>query len=100
MSAGRVLGYGDLIEKVANDTGVPKAHVRKVIDSMGEAILDHLKAAPENRARVGNLCTLYSRMTTRRMVNNPQSPGEQIVSEPHLVMRVAVGTKTKEILES
>lgn len=93
-----VLGYVDLIDRVAKETGLSKANVRKVIESMMAISLKHIREHVGGRVRFGRVMTLYSMMTSRRTVNNPQDPGNRVVSEPHLVMRVAPGTRAKSYL--
>jgi len=93
-----VLGYVDLINRIGNETGLPKAQIRKVIESMLAISLKHVRDFEGGRVRFSRVLTLYSMMTKRRTVNNPQDPGNRVVSEPHLVLRVSPGVKAREFL--
>lgn len=94
----QVLGYGDLVKAIADETGIARAQVEKVLLAAQKNVISHIAAKEGNRVRFGRLCTFYSKMTKERLVNNPQAPGEQVTSPAHMVGRVQMGKVAMEVL--
>lgn len=97
-STKEIYAYTDLINDIAAETSVPKSHVRKVLETAQERVANFCRSHQDGRVRFGRLGVFNSRMTKDRMVNNPQSPGNQIPSYAHLVLRFDPGTSTKAFM--
>lgn len=93
-----VYPYTQLIADVSAATGVKKAHVRRVLEDFQLRTATYVKENVDGRVHLGRLCTFYSRLTSDRLVNNPQKPGERIESKAHLVLRIDAGSRAKEFL--
>lgn len=93
-----VLGYGEVVHSIAETTGLPKAHVRRVLDHYTFVVINHTTANVGNRVRLGRLGTFFSRKTKERQVNNPQAPGTFVTSPSHVQLRFNPGTNAKDAM--
>ena len=79
-----------IIEKVAETTGVTKAEVKRVLDAAEEVVMAGL--AEEGKVSIGTLGNLKASYRRERIARNPQKPDETI----KIPEKVAVGFKASK----
>jgi len=91
------MNKNDLVEKLADRTGLPKMDAQKAVDGVFELITDSLKSGDE--VRVTGFGTLVVSSRAGGKGRNPKS-GEEIVIKPSKAVRLRAGKPLKDALNA
>jgi DNA-binding protein HU-beta len=88
-------GKSEIVERIAFETGLPKAHAARAIEVMVDAISDWLQGG--DRVVVPGLGSFYVSERPAREVRNPRS-GERVVVAASKTVRFRPGKELKSVL--
>ena len=86
------MSYEDIVANISNETGVSRANVKEVIDTLGAEIVKSLNES--GRARIPALGVFEKRMRSARTGRNPQT-GETMQIPAREAVGFKVGSKLK-----
>lgn len=86
-------GKTELVERIAFETGMPKAHAARALEVMADAINEWLAAG--ERVVIPGLGSLYTSERSERKVRNPRT-GAVSVAGPSRTIRFRPGKELKE----
>ena len=88
-------GKTELVERIAFETGMPKAHAARAIEVMVDALSEWLQAG--ERVTVPGLGSFYTSERPERQVRNPRT-GETITVAPSRSVRFKAGKELKSLV--
>ncbi|MGE5237019.1 MAG: HU family DNA-binding protein [Acidobacteriota bacterium] len=88
-------GKSELVERIAFETGMPKAHAARAIEVMVDALVDWLQSG--ERVAIPGLGSFYTSERPAREVRNPRT-GEIVRVAPSRTVRFRPGKELKAIV--
>ncbi len=88
-------GKSEIIERIAFETGMPKAHAARAIEVMVDALSEWLQAG--ERVTLPGLGSFYTSERPERQVRNPRT-GEAITVAPSRSVRFRAGKELKTLI--
>ncbi len=92
------MNKANLIEKIANKTGVSKKQAEDMLDTMVDTIIEELKAGRE--VTITGFGTFLARTRHARGGVNPQNPSERIQIPEVTVAKFKTGKTLKDALKA
>ena len=90
-------GKTELVERIAFEIGMPKAHAARVIEVMMDAMVDWLKV--DERVVIPGFGSFYVSERPAREVHNPRT-GEPVQVRASRTVRFRPGKELKAVLNS
>ena len=88
-------GKGEIVERIAFETGMPKTHAARAIEVMVDAIAEWLQG--DERVTIPGLGSFYTSVRRAREVRNPRTGARLLVAASRTV-RFRPGKELKSLI--
>jgi DNA-binding protein HU-beta len=88
-------GKGEIVERIAFETGMPKTHAARAIEVMVDAIAEWLQG--DERVTIPGLGSFYTSVRQAREVRNPRTGARLLVAASRTV-RFRPGKELKSLI--